>query len=92
VTADGTGQFPFIGWPLDQIPVASKTGSAEIAGKQPFSWFAAFAPADDPKYVVVSVVEQAGFGSQVSGPVVRRIMDALFGRPLTTIQFGARSD
>jgi len=92
VTSDGTGNFPFIGWPLDQIPVASKTGSAEIAGKQPFSWFASFAPANDPKYVVVSVVEQAGFGSQVSGPVVRRIMDALFDRPLTTIQFGARSD
>jgi penicillin-binding protein 2 len=92
VTSDGTGSFPFAGWPLDQIPVASKTGSAEIAGKQPFSWFASFAPANDPTYVVVSVVEQAGFGSQVSGPVVRRIMDALFGRPLTTIQFGARSD
>jgi penicillin-binding protein 2 len=92
VTTDGTGHFPFLGWPLDRIPVASKTGSAEIAGKQPFSWFAAYAPANDPKYVVVSVVEQAGFGSQVSGPVVRRIMDQLFNRPLTPIEFGVRSD
>jgi penicillin-binding protein 2 len=92
VTSDGTGRFPFYGWPLDKIPVASKTGSAEIAGKQPFSWFASYAPANDPKYVVVSVVEEAGFGSQVSGPIVRRIMDQLFGRPLTRIEFGERSD
>jgi penicillin-binding protein 2 len=88
----GTAVFPFRGWPFARIPVAAKTGSAEIAGKQPFSWFAAFAPADKPRYVVVSVVEQAGFGSQVSGPVVRRIMDRLFGLPLTPVLFGTRSD
>jgi penicillin-binding protein 2 len=92
VTERGTAVFPFRGWPLDRIPVAAKTGSSEIAGKQPFSWFAAYAPADKPRYVVVSVVEQAGFGSQVSGPVVRRIMDKLFGLPLTPVVFGVRSD
>ncbi|HJR18587.1 MAG TPA: penicillin-binding protein 2 [Actinomycetota bacterium] len=88
----GTAVFPFRGWPLDDVPVAAKTGSAEIAGKQPFSWFAAYAPANKPKYVVVSVVEQAGFGSQVSGPIVRRIMDKLFGFKLTPVVFGVRSD
>jgi penicillin-binding protein 2 len=92
VPVRGTAVFPFSGWPLSRIPVAAKTGSAEIAGKQPFSWFAAYAPADKPKYVVVSVVEQAGFGSQVSGPVVRRIMDQLFGLRLTPVVFGTRSD
>jgi penicillin-binding protein 2 len=92
VALRGTAVFPFRGWPLGKIPVAAKTGSAEIAGKQPFSWFAAYAPADKPRYVVVSVVEQAGFGSQVSGPVVRRIMDKLFDLPLTPVVFGARSD
>jgi penicillin-binding protein 2 len=92
VPVRGTAVFPFRNWPLDRIPVAAKTGSAEIAGKQPFSWFAAYAPADKPKYVVVSVVEEAGFGSQVSGPVVRRIMDKLFDLPLTPVVFGTRSD
>ncbi len=92
VAVSGTARFPFLGWPLDEIPVAAKTGSSEIAGKQPFSWFAAYAPADNPKYVVVSVVEEAGFGSQVSGPIVRRVMDKLFGRPLSPIEFGVRSD
>ena len=92
VALRGTAVFPFRGWPLGRISVAAKTGSAEIAGKQPFSWFAAYAPSDKPKYVVVSVVEQAGFGSQVSGPVVRRIMDKLFGLKLTPVVFGVRSD
>lgn len=93
VTSEGTGSSPFAGWPFDRITVASKTGSAEIGGKQPFSWFAAYAPAEDPKYVAIAVVEQAGFGSQVSGPIVRRIMDQLFGLPLTPIVYGTgRSD
>lgn len=92
VAERGTGQFPFRGWPLDRIPMAAKTGSAEIGGKQPFSWFASYGPANDPKYVAVAVVEEAGFGSQVAGPVVRRIMDELFDRPPLPIVFGTRSD
>jgi penicillin-binding protein 2 len=88
----GTAAFPFRGWPFSNISAAAKTGSAEIAGKQPFSWFAAYAPAGGPQYVGASVVEQAGFGSQVSGPVVRRIFDELFELPPTPIVFGARSD
>lgn len=92
VVEKGTAAFPYRGWPLDDIPMAAKTGSAEIGGKQPFSWFASYGPVADPKYVVVSVVEQAGFGSQVAGPVVRRIMDELFDQTPLPIVFGQRSD
>ncbi|HJT37543.1 MAG TPA: penicillin-binding transpeptidase domain-containing protein, partial [Actinomycetota bacterium] len=92
VAIKGTATFPYRGWPFGSIPVAAKTGSAEIAGKQPFSWFASYAPANNPQYVVVAVVEQAGFGSQVAGPVVRRIMDQLFHLKPLPIQFGGRSD
>ena len=92
VPIKGTAVFPYRGWPFSFIPVAAKTGSAEIVGKQPFSWFASYAPANNPQYVAVAVVEQAGFGSQVAGPVVRRIMDELFHRPPLPIQFGGRSD
>jgi penicillin-binding protein 2 len=88
----GTAVFPYRSWPFSRIPVAAKTGSAEFIGKQPFSWFASYAPANDPQYVAVSVVEEAGFGSQVSGPVVRRIMDELFNLKPLPIVFGARSD
>jgi penicillin-binding protein 2 len=92
VAVKGTAVFPYRGWPFSSISVAAKTGSAEIVGKQPFSWFATYAPAINPQYVVVAVVEQAGFGSQVAGPVSRRIMDELFHLKPLPIEFGGRSD
>ena len=80
VTTDGSGREPFVGFPLDQIPVASKTGSAQVTGdKVSTSWFASYAPADDPKYAVVMMVTQGGTGSKTSGPSVRKIYEALFG-------------
>jgi penicillin-binding protein 2 len=78
VTTNGTGAFSFQGFPLDRIPVAGKTGTADITGKQPFSWFAAMAPANNPKYVVVVMVEQGGHGSTTAAPIVRRILEGLF--------------
>ncbi|HEX9774715.1 MAG TPA: penicillin-binding protein 2 [Actinomycetota bacterium] len=88
VAERGTGLYPYRGWPFSRIPVAAKTGSAEIVGRQPFSWFASYAPLNRPKYAVVAMVEEGGFGSQVAGPVVRRIMDELFGRPPLPIVYG----
>ena len=86
VTVDGTGRDPFIGFPLDQIPVASKTGSAQVFGKEiSTSWFASYAPANNPKYAVVMMVSQGGTGSGTSGPSVRKIYEALFGIEGTTI-------
>jgi penicillin-binding protein 2 len=80
VTTDGSGKDPFIGFPLDQIPVASKTGSAQVTGdKVSTSWFASYAPADKPRYAVVMMVTQGGTGSKTSGPGVRKIYEALFG-------------
>ena len=79
VTTNGTAAFSFSGFPLNQIPVAGKTGTADITGKQPFSWFAAMAPANNPKYVVVVMVEQGGHGSTTAAPIVRRVLEGLFG-------------
>lgn len=90
VVERGTASYPFRGWPQGRIPVGAKTGSSEIVGRQPFSWFAAIGPLDAPRYAVVAVVEEAGFGSQVAGPVVRRIMDELFGLPPLPIEFNPR--
>ena len=45
--------------PLD---VVGKTGTAEKLGKRDFAWFAGYAPAEDPKLVVVCIIEQGGFG------------------------------
>ena len=80
VTTDGTGRIPFDGFPLDEIPIASKTGSAQVFGaKSTTAWYASFAPADDPKYAVVMMVTQGGTGSLTVGPSIRTIYEALFG-------------
>ena len=80
VTVNGSGETPFIGFPLAQIPVASKTGSAQVTGnKVSTSWFASYAPANDPKYAIVMMVTEGGTGSGTSGPSVRKIYEALFG-------------
>jgi penicillin-binding protein 2 len=74
----GTAAPAFAGFPLSSIPVAGKTGTADIVGKQPYSWFAAMAPANNPKYVVVVMVEQGGHGGTTAAPVARRILQGLF--------------
>ena len=80
VTSNGTAETPFAGFPLGQIPVAAKTGSAQVTGNKPStSWFASYAPADNPKYAIVMMIAQGGTGSKTSGPSVRKIYEALFG-------------
>lgn len=80
VTARGSGEIPFRGFPLGKIPVASKTGTAQVTGnKVATSWFASYAPADDPRYAIVMMVTQGNTGSGTSGPSVRAIYEALFG-------------
>ena len=81
VTRSGTARTAFEGFPLDRIPVAGKTGTADIIPQEPYSWFAALAPANDPKYVVVALVEQGGHGATTAAPIVRRVLEGLFNIP-----------
>jgi penicillin-binding protein 2 len=81
VAERGTAAGAFSGFPFSQVPVAGKTGTADIIPQQPYSWFAAMAPANDPKYVVVAMVEQGGHGSTTAAPIVRRVLEGLFGLP-----------
>lgn len=74
VTAHGgTAADAFAGAAL---PVAGKTGTAE-SRTQPFAWFAGYAPAGDPRYVVVTMIEEGGSGSTSAAPVTRWIVDGL---------------
>lgn len=73
----GSAGSAFAGFPLAQYPVAGKTGTGEVYGKQATAWFAAYAPATKPKYAVVVVVSQGGSGSKVAAPAVRRIYEAI---------------
>jgi penicillin-binding protein 2 len=74
-TRTGTTAWKFIDFPLDKVRVRSKTGSAEVHGKQSTSWVASY----DKNYVVLMMVTQAGTGSGTSGPAVRKIWEALYG-------------
>jgi penicillin-binding protein 2 len=81
VTERGTGYGPFARaqFPLAELPVATKTGTGEVYGKQTTSWFASYAPADKPQYAVVMMVSQGGTGSGTSGPSVAELYKTLFG-------------
>ena len=80
----GTASHRFAGL---SIPVAGKTGTAEAGGvdAEPHSWFAAYAPADDPEIALVVVAENAGEGSTVAAPLARQVVEAYFGLPLTDL-------
>jgi len=92
VLPGGTAAGAFAGFPLDQFPVAAKTGTAEIKPKQPYAWFAAYAPAHDPQYVVAVMVEEGGHGGETAAPIARRIFEGLFNLPLSDIHPSARTD
>lgn len=83
VVTGGTAYSAFQGFPLSQVPVGGKTGTAQRPPFQDTAWFAGMAPAGNPKYVVVAMVEQGGFGGSTSAPIVRHIMEGLFHLPQT---------
>ena len=71
----GTMSWRLIDFPLDKVRIRSKTGSAEVYGKQSTSWVASY----DKQYVVVMMVSQGGTGSGTSGPAIRKIWETLYG-------------
>jgi penicillin-binding protein 2 len=68
-----------------QVSVAGKTGTAQMAGKDDYAWFACYAPASKPKYAVVVLVEQGGHGGSVAEPAARQILSALFSVKYKTV-------
>ncbi|MBV8087358.1 MAG: penicillin-binding protein 2 [Chloroflexi bacterium] len=65
---------------LAQIPgtqVAGKTGTAETGNGQPTdAWFVAFAPANQPKYVVAVIREHMGEGYDQAAPMAKTMLQA----------------
>ncbi|MFB3738303.1 MAG: penicillin-binding protein 2 [Candidatus Velamenicoccus archaeovorus] len=83
VPIQGTAAAAFAGFPFSQVWVAGKTGTAQVFGKQDYSWFAAMTRGQGRDYVVVAVVEQGGHGSTTAAPIVRRVIEGLYGLPET---------
>lgn len=75
-TQRGTGHAAFAGFP---IPVAGKTGTAQVYNKDDYAWFACFAPVSKPRYAIVVMVEQGGHGGSVAAPAAREVLSKLFG-------------
>jgi penicillin-binding protein 2 len=93
VHVSGTGAGAFSGFP---IAISGKTGTAEVFGrnadgslKSDTSWYAGYGPSDKPRYAVVMMVSQGGFGSTSSGVGVRQIFESIFGVKGSTIVPGA---
>jgi penicillin-binding protein 2 len=89
VTVSGTSAGVFAGFP---VATAGKTGTAQVFGNNPngsakadTSWYASFAPANNPKYAVVMMVSQGGFGASTSAVGVRKIYETLFGVKGSTV-------
>lgn len=80
VTRSGTGAGVFTGLP-SAWPVAGKTGTAEVFGHGDASWFASYAPAPKPRYVVVVAVGQGGTGASTAAPIAATIHAALATTP-----------
>jgi penicillin-binding protein 2 len=79
VVTQGTAAGAFSGFPLNKVCVAGKTGTAEVMGSVATSVFASFAPCNNPKYVVVVMVPDSGYGADVSAPAARQIYDGIYG-------------
>lgn len=78
VVSQGTAASRFINFPVKEIPVAGKTGTAEVAGKQDYGWFATYAPIGNPEYIIIGMLEQAGYGSNSVAPLAEKIYEYLF--------------
>jgi penicillin-binding protein 2 len=79
VVTSGTAAGAFAGFPLNKVCVAGKTGTAQLFGKNATSVFASFAPCNNPKYVVVVMLPNSGYGADAAAPAVRQIYDGIFG-------------
>jgi len=78
VTTRGTGSSVFEGF---AVKVAGKSGSAETGRGTTHSWFACYAPADNPEIAVAVLVEEGGEGSVAAAPVTRKVLEAYFDIP-----------
>lgn len=63
------------------VQVAGKSGTGEKNEEDPYGWFIAYAPFEDPKYVVCAMLERGGFGSTCAMPAVRTVLGAIYDSP-----------
>lgn len=74
------------------VTVAGKTGTAQVVEMRgayvksedltyfhrDHAWFIAYAPADDPKIAVVTLVEHGGHGGSAAAPLAKKVIEKFF--------------
>ena len=87
----GTGYYTFhtvAHFSLKKFPIAGKTGTASNApGQEPNSWFVGFGPLPHPKYVVLCVIGEGGYGASAAAPVVANVFNYLVAQPVKPVSF-----
>ncbi|MCL4353027.1 penicillin-binding transpeptidase domain-containing protein [Patescibacteria group bacterium] len=65
-----------------RISIACKTGTAQHGGAKtlPDAWITLFAPAYNPQIVVTILSEDSGEGSNVAGPIAKKVLQDWFSR------------
>jgi cell division protein FtsI/penicillin-binding protein 2 len=77
---EGTGR----GAKVEKFDVCGKTGSTQVIGRETserlgikrktHSWFAGFAPRNDPKVVIAVLVEMGGMGGETAAPIAGQLL------------------
>ncbi len=62
-----------------KVEVAGKTGTAEVAGVTPHSWFISYGPFEEPEIAMAVFVEHGRSGAAGAVPVAHEIYQAYFG-------------
>lgn len=88
VVANGTGRSAR----SEVVEIAGKTATVQVVEQvtwttnedlpvelRDHSWFASYAPVDDPQLVVIAFVEHGGAGSRSAAPIARAIHERFFG-------------
>jgi penicillin-binding protein 2 len=85
---------------LDTISSAGKTGTGEFCDRVAYnmglckpgawpthSWYAAYAPFENPEIAVVAFVYNGGEGAITAGPIVKQVLDAYFSLKAIDVAF-----
>ena len=68
----------FLSVRIPGLSIAGKTGTAETGGDRPdHAWFAGYVPAEGPRYAFVVVLEHAGSGAKIAGPIARNLVERM---------------
>ncbi len=60
------------------LPIAAKTGTAEVGGGKPdHAWFAGYFPADAPQYAFTIVLEHGGSGGRSAAPIAKSMIETM---------------